>query len=56
MEVILCQNASLALNQIDEKGYTERFINSEKPIHHIGINFSSKQKQVEGILWKLLNQ
>jgi Predicted AAA-ATPase/PD-(D/E)XK nuclease superfamily len=55
MEFKLDQNASLALNQIDEKGYTDRFKNAEKPIHHIGINFSSKQKEVEVIVWKLLN-
>lgn len=51
MEFKLDQSAQIALEQIIERGYTNRFKNTGQPIHHIGINFSSEQKKVEEIIW-----
>lgn len=52
MEFKLDQSAQDALDQILARGYTERFKDSGKPIHHIGINFSSDSKKVEEIIWE----
>lgn len=49
-EFKLDQSANEAIEQIKKKGYTERF--SGKTIHHIGVNFSSKDKAVEEIVWE----
>ncbi|MBL0098982.1 MAG: PD-(D/E)XK nuclease domain-containing protein [Saprospiraceae bacterium] len=54
MEFKLDQSAQIALDQILEKGYTERFKEAGKLIHLIGINFSSEQKKVEEIIWDRL--
>jgi hypothetical protein len=51
MEFKLNQSPQTALNQIEEKGYTERFKDSGKTIHHIGINFSSEKREVEDVVW-----
>ncbi|MBK8626055.1 MAG: AAA family ATPase [Saprospiraceae bacterium] len=51
MEFKLDQSAQDALDQIKSRGYTERFRDTGKPIHHIGINFSSEQKKVDDIIW-----
>ncbi|MBK8626059.1 MAG: PD-(D/E)XK nuclease domain-containing protein [Saprospiraceae bacterium] len=51
MEFKLDQSAQDALEQIKSRGYTERFRDTGKPIHHIGINFSSEQKKVDDIIW-----
>lgn len=53
-EFKLDQTAEKAIEQIKTKNYTERFKDSEKTIHHIGINFSSKNKSVEAIIWETL--
>lgn len=52
LEFKLDQSAEAALTQIKARGYTERFQGSGKPLHHIGINFSSALKAVEGVLWE----
>ena len=49
LEFKLDQSADLALEQIKSRGYTERFQDKDFPIHHVGINFSSKNKKVDGI-------
>jgi hypothetical protein len=54
LEFKLDQTAQMALDQIQSKGYTERFKDSGKPIHHIGINFSSEAKAVKEIQWEKL--
>jgi len=51
LEFKLNQSAEMALAQIKERGYTERFQNKGLPIHHIGINFSSENRKVDGLLW-----
>jgi hypothetical protein len=54
LEFKLDQTAQMAIDQIQSKGYTERFKDSGKPIHHIGINFSSEAKAVKEIQWEKL--
>jgi hypothetical protein len=51
LEFKLDQSAQVAIDQIKKKGYTERFSGPGKPIHLIGINFSSAQKVVDEIIW-----
>jgi hypothetical protein len=48
----LDRSAAEALDQIRERGYTEKYHGSGKTIHHIGINFSSEKKMVERVLWE----
>jgi hypothetical protein len=49
-EFKLDQSAKEAIEQIKKKGYTERF--TGQTIHLIGVNFSSKDKSVEEIVWE----
>lgn len=49
LEFKLNQSAEIALEQIKSRGYTERFQDKGFPIHHVGINFSSENKKVDGI-------
>ena len=51
LEFKLDKSADEALAQIGDRVYTERFKNSGKTIHHIGINFSSINKEVEEVKW-----
>jgi hypothetical protein len=51
MEFKLNQSAQSAIEQIVAKGYTERFKDSGKQIHHIGINFNSDNREVEEVVW-----
>ena len=53
IEFKLDQSAQIALDQILERGYTDRFKESRQPIYHIGINFSSEQKKMEEIIWDI---
>jgi hypothetical protein len=52
MEFKLDQSAQDAIDQIKSRGYTERFRDTGKPMHHIGINFSSTQRKVDDIIWE----
>ena len=40
-------SAQEAIKQIDEKGYTERFLDSDKKIFKLGLNFSSKSRTIK---------
>ena len=40
-------SAQEAIEQIDEKGYTERFLDSDKKIFKLGLNFSSKSRTIK---------
>ncbi len=51
LEFKLDKSAEEAINQINERGYLEKFADSNKTLHKIGINFSSKDKKVEEIIW-----
>lgn len=42
----------MAIDQMKERGYAERYLSENKPVHFIGINFSSKDKAVEEIRWE----
>jgi Predicted AAA-ATPase/PD-(D/E)XK nuclease superfamily len=53
LEFKLDKTAEDAIQQIESKAYTERFQNSGKPIHHIGINFNSELREVDGLIWNL---
>lgn len=52
LEFKLDKLAEEALNQIIERGYLDKYERSDKPVHKIGINFSSKDKKVDGIMWQ----
>lgn len=53
LEFKLDKSAAEAIQQIESKAYTERFQNSGKPIHHIGINFNSERREVDDLIWNL---
>ncbi len=44
------RSADEALRQIHEKAYYDRYINTDKTIHLIGLNFSSDKRQISE--WK----
>lgn len=52
MEFKLDKSAALAVQQIREKAYLAPYQSINKPKFLIGINFSSKDKAVEDILWE----
>ncbi len=47
----LDKSAEEAIQQINERGYLDKYAGSNKTLHKIGINFSSKDKKVENIKW-----
>jgi len=51
LEFKLDKSAAEAILQIETKAYTERFQNAGKTVHHIGINFSSEQREVDDLAW-----
>jgi hypothetical protein len=48
-------SATKALQQIKDKGYLQPYQNQEKTCIGIGVNFSTKMKKVEEILWEEIN-
>ncbi len=50
LEFKLDKSAALALKQIKEKKYADRFLNQGKTVIGLGINFSSENKAVDGWL------
>lgn len=50
IEMKVDRNAEEAIEQIKKKKYYARYINSEKTIHIIGMNFSSTERQIKE--WK----
>ncbi|MBP5457243.1 MAG: PD-(D/E)XK nuclease domain-containing protein [Paludibacteraceae bacterium] len=42
------ESAEKALAQIEEKGYAAPYQNDGRPIVKIGVNFSSKERTIEG--------
>jgi len=53
LEFKLDESADVAIQQIQEKGYTQKYQSLEKQIVGLGINFSSTTKSVED--WKTVN-
>jgi hypothetical protein len=51
-EFKLDKSAAEAIAQIHTRGYAESHRTGNKPVHLIGINFSSKTKAVEGLIWE----
>ncbi len=49
LEFKLDKSANQAIQQIEERAYTEKY--KGPVVHHIGINFSSEKKEVEEIVW-----
>ena len=49
-------SASDALQQIKDKGYLQPYQNQEKKCIGIGVNFSTKLKKVEEILWEEIKE
>ncbi len=47
IEMKVDESAEKALEQIHEKGYYDRYINTDKTIHLIGLNFSSEKRQID---------
>ena len=50
IEMKVDESAEAALEQIHEKGYYDRYINTDKTIHLIGLNFTSEKRQIDA--WK----
>jgi hypothetical protein len=51
MEFKLDKSADEAIQQINERGYLDKYTGTNKTLHKIGINFSSVDKKVENIIW-----
>ena len=51
IEFKLDKSADTALQQIQEKGYANKYLNSDKKIQAVGINFSSTEKRI--VEWKV---
>ncbi len=47
IEMKVDESAKAALRQIHENGYYDRYINTEKTIHLIGLNFTSEKRQID---------
>jgi hypothetical protein len=54
LEFKLDKSSQEAVQQIKERGYVNQYIGGNKPIHLIGINFSSEKKKVESLIWETL--
>jgi hypothetical protein len=52
IELKVDQTAAEALGQIEEKGYDKPFVNDGRQLFKIGVNFSSRTKQVDGWIVK----
>ncbi len=52
LEFKLDKSADQALEQIQDKGYADKFLNEKKKVLAVGVNFSSKEKKV--VEWKTL--
>ena len=52
MEFKLDKSTEEAIQQINERGYLDKYAGSNKTLNKIGINFSSKDKKVEEIVWE----
>ena len=51
LEIKMDQTADVALQQIEEKGYAAPFANDSRQLFKIGLNFSTKTKQIDD--WKV---
>ena len=51
IELKINSSAEEALRQIEEKGYARPFVDDKRNIYRIGVNFSTKERRIEG--WKI---
>ena len=51
LELKINQNAEVALQQIEDKGYANAFASDSRHLYKIGINFSSATKRIDD--WKI---
>ena len=51
IELKINSSAEEALRQIEEKGYAKPFVDDKRKIYRIGVNFSTKERRIEG--WKI---
>lgn len=54
MEFKLDKSAEEAIQQIEKRGYLEKYEDSGKTLHKIGLNFNSENKKVDGIIWEVV--
>lgn len=52
LEIKIDQNADVALKQIKDKGYAKPFEDDNRKLFKVGINFSTKTKQIDD--WKIV--
>ena len=52
LEFKLDQSAEAAVQQVKDKEYLAAYRNKANQMHIIGINFDSKNKKVDGLIWK----
>ncbi len=50
------ETAEAALKQIHDNGYCDRYINTEKTVHLIGLNFTSEKRQVDSWVEEALDK
>ncbi len=51
LELKINQSAEVALQQIEDKGYARPFINDNRQLFKIGVNFSTETKLIDD--WKI---
>ena len=54
LEFKLDKSAEEAIQQIEKRGYLEKYRSSKETLHKIGINFSSENKKVDGLIWEVV--
>jgi hypothetical protein len=54
LEFKLNKTAEEAIQQINERGYLDKYSGSELTPHKIGINFSSENKKVDDVIWEVV--
>ncbi len=56
IEMKVDETAEAALKQIHDNGYCDRYINTEKAVHLIGLNFTSEKRQVDSWVEETLDK
>ncbi len=56
IEMKVDETAEAALKQIHDNGYCDRYINTEKTVHLIGLNFTSEKRQVDSWVEETLDK
>ena len=56
IEMKVDESADVALRQIHENGYYDKYINTDKTIHLIGLNFKSKERQIDSWVEEIVDK